>query len=181
VSESDAAPKPRSHQFPPATTDEVVLVRRAQLGSSHAFEELVVRRAADLFRYLAVRLRDEADARDALQETLAAAWQGLPRLRDPERFWPWLVGIALRKAADMTRTREPAGLPLGRTHDQGDHLALEFREALAALSPHLRDVVVLRYALGFSEDEVAEIVGVRVGTVKSRAARARTALKEALR
>ena len=160
--------------------DELELVRRAQLGSAAAFEELVVRRGPDLYRYLAVRLRDERDARDALQETLAAAWQGLPRLREPAKFWPWLIGIALHKAADAARSRVAVSEAAGDVQRE-DASVLEIREAVAALPPRLREVVLLRFVLDLSEQEVAEALGLRLGTVKSRTARARAALARLLR
>src|SRR5919106_165346 len=124
--------------------DEAELVRRAQLGSSAAFDRLVLARGPDVYRYLLVRLRNESDARDALQETMTAAWQGLAGLRHPDRFWPWLVAIAARKAATILRARPPEAdydfdlIP----HD--DESVLELRDAIARLPDHLRDVVVLR-------------------------------------
>src|SRR5262249_1554339 len=84
---------------------EQELLRRAQLGSAAAFERLVLARGPALERFLLARLRNESDARDALQETLVAAWQALPRLRERKRFWPWLVGIAAHKVADLARRR----------------------------------------------------------------------------
>src|SRR5688572_29359497 len=87
---------------------EFELVRRAQLGSSAAFDELVARRGPDLYRYLLVRLRNESDARDALQEAMTDAWRGLPGLRRADRFWPWLVAIAARKAGVVVRGRGAA-------------------------------------------------------------------------
>lgn len=153
-------------------------MRRAQLGSAAAFEALVVSRGPDLNRYLRLELRNDADAHDALQETLTAAWRGLPRLRDAERFWPWLVGIASNKIADVhrRRTNVPAD---GSEATTGDHAPLvEAREALAALAPPFREILLLRYVLGLSEVETAAALGVRVGTVKSRTARARQALGE---
>ena len=161
--------------------DEEELVRRAQLGSAAAFEQLVAARGPQLYRYLAVRLGNESDARDALQETLAAAWQGLPSLRSRSRFWSWLVGIAAHKAADVARGR---ALPTDRqpdAHIAGDDTAVEVREALARLPDHFRQVLLLRYLLHLSEEEVATALGIRVGTVKSRSARARKALEELLR
>jgi RNA polymerase sigma-70 factor (ECF subfamily) len=167
---------------PPAAgeLEEAELVRRAQLGSSAAFERLVLARGPQLYRYLAVRLRDEGDARDALQETLVAAWQGLPTLKAASRFWPWLCGIAAHKAVDAARAGSRTTL-----HDP-DRLApdedelLGFRDAVAALPEHFRQVLLLRHLLGLSEAEVAGVLGTRVGTVKSRAARARKALEELL-
>jgi DNA-directed RNA polymerase specialized sigma24 family protein len=160
--------------------DDADLVRRAQLGSAAAFEELVVRFGPPVYRFLALRLRNDSDARDALQETLSAAWQGLPSLKDPGRFRAWLLGIATHKAADSARGRTaPAGhelAPLGL--DEAG--ILEVREALSALPAHFREVLLLRYLLRLSEHEAAVALGVRVGTVKSRSARARRALLELL-
>jgi len=161
--------------------DEAELVRRAQLGSAAAFDTLVRTRGPDVYRYLVVRLRNESDARDALQETMTAAWQALPGLRQPDRFWPWLVAIAARKGAAISHRRlrgNEQRLEL-LTHD--DESLLEIRDAIARLPEHLRDVLILRYLLRLTEEEAAEVLGVRVGTVKSRSSRARKALMEVLR
>jgi RNA polymerase sigma-70 factor (ECF subfamily) len=160
-------------------TPDAELVRRAQLGSVAAFETLVVRHGARLHRYLRVELRNESDAHDAMQDALTAAWRGLPGLRRADRFWPWLAGIASNKAADVhRRTRPDAGDVEASREDDG--LLLETREALAALPAQFRQVLLLRYLLGLSEEEAAVALGVRVGTVKSRCSRARRALLEEL-
>jgi RNA polymerase sigma-70 factor, ECF subfamily len=159
--------------------DDADLVRRAQHGNTDAFEELVVLHGSEVYRYLAVRLGNDADAKDALQETLAAAWLGLSTLRTPSHFRAWLVGIATHKATDCIRRRlrvvdaEPA-VWLDDAH------ALEIREALRRLPESFREVLLLRYLLQLSEEEAALVLGVRVGTVKSRSARARRALQELL-
>jgi RNA polymerase sigma-70 factor, ECF subfamily len=172
-----AAPERRSAL---AVVDDAELVRRAQLGSAAAFEQLVLRYGTRLHRYLRIELRHESDAHDAFQEALTAAWRGLPALRHADRFWPWLAGIATHKAADVhrRRTRETDVEP-NASHDDGD-LLLEMREALSALPPHYREVLLLRYLLGLTEEEAAAALGVRVGTVKSRSSRARRALLEEL-
>jgi RNA polymerase sigma factor (sigma-70 family) len=161
--------------------DESELVRRAQLGSAAAFEQLVVGHGPRLHRYLAAQLRDDGEALDVLQETLAAAWQGLPALRRADRFRPWLAGIASNKVADSIRRRPPQGDTDPELAGTEDPELLEAREAMASLEPRFREVLLLRYLLGLTEEEAAVALGVRVGTVKSRAARARRALLEALR
>jgi RNA polymerase sigma factor (sigma-70 family) len=161
--------------------DEADLVRRAQLGSASAFDRLVVSRGPDLYRYLLVRLRNESDARDALQETMTAAWQGLRGLRQPDRFWPWLVAIAARKASAIARSRLSAVAYELELLPHEDDDVVELWDAVARLPDHLREVLVLRFRLQLTEKEVAEVLGVRVGTVKSRSARARRALEELLR
>src|SRR5918992_2894421 len=103
---------PSTDEYMPADSrpepDEAELVRRAQLGSVAAFEQLVLGFGPRVHRYLVLRVRDDGAALDALQETLTAAWQGLPGLKDPAKFWPWLLGIAAHKAADAARDRMPA-------------------------------------------------------------------------
>lgn len=163
--------------------ERVDLVRRARGGSEDAFEELVRVFGPRLHRFLAVRLADERDARDALQETLVAAWQGLPRLRDVERFWPWLAGIAANKAADALRRRPSANghrPELAADVVADAHGALAVRQALERLPERWREVLLLRLVLGLSEEETAAALGVRVGTVKSRTARGRGRLLELL-
>jgi DNA-directed RNA polymerase specialized sigma24 family protein len=157
------------------------LVRRAQLGSAAAFEQLAVTFGPGIHRFLSLRLRDEHDVRDALQETLTAAWQGLPRLQEPAKLRAWLLGIAANKAADAVRRRPLGGGHALDLHGREDDSLLEVRQAILALPPHFRDVLLLRYLVQLSEEEAAAALGIRVGTLKSRTARARAALSELLR
>ncbi|HEU0302978.1 MAG TPA: RNA polymerase sigma factor [Gaiellaceae bacterium] len=177
---ANSQPAPGRDAEPLAAADDAELVRRAQLGSAAAFEQLVLHHGPALHRYLRLELRHESDAHDALQETLTAAWRGLPSLRQANRFWPWLVGIASHKAADVHRRRSRDSRP-ETPAEARDDLLLEAREALAALPAHYRQVLLLRYLLGLTEQEAAAALGVRVGTVKSRGSRARRALLEELR
>lgn len=165
---------------PLAAVGDAELVRRAQLGSVAAFEALVVRYGGRLHRYLRAELRHDSDARDAMQEALTAAWRGLPTLRRADRFWPWLAGIAAHKAADVHRRRRQA-TDADAAEAREDDLLLETREALSALPVQHRQVLLLRYLVGLSEEETAVALGVRVGTVKSRCSRARRTLLEELR
>ncbi len=161
--------------------DEAELVRRAQLGSVAAFEQLVLVVGPSVHRYLALRLRNDSEVRDALQETLLAAWQGLPRLQQADKFLPWVLGIATHKAADARRGRVRTSDADVELQGREDESAGEIRQAILTLPASFRDVLLLRYVLQLSEDEVAEALGVRRGTVKSRTSRARKALGERLR
>ena len=77
--------------------------------------------------------------------------------------------------------RPPAGDHAVERHGREDHSLLDLREALLALPPHYRDALLLRYLAELSEEEAAAALGIRVGTLKSRTARARAALSELLR
>ena len=144
------------------------------------FEALVLPYVQRLYRFLVLRLGDERDARDSLPETLLAAWQGLPRLREQDRPWSWLAGIAAHKASDNARKRFRS-VPLSSFEQSyEDDNAADVLAALERLPAVAREVLLLRYLLRLSEVEVAEVLEVRVGTVKSRAARARRRLLEEL-
>lgn len=137
--------------------------------------------SGDVFRFLVARLGTEADARDALQETLLAAWRSRAKLRDPSSFRAWVFGIAANKSRDALRNRSRQGRvsPLGAAEPrEGDAAGL--LDALDELPRRDREVLLLRYLVGLSERETAQALGVRLGTVKSRTARASQRLREIL-
>jgi RNA polymerase sigma-70 factor (ECF subfamily) len=135
---------------------------------------------------------DEADARDATQETFISAWRRIRELRDPDRFDAWLQRIAVN-AARMTlrargrrRIREiPAG-DVAALAVAADRVAPERSDAdvLAAALDRIptdqRTILVLHHLEGHGVAELAEILAVPVGTVKSRLHTARRALEGAL-
>jgi RNA polymerase sigma-70 factor, ECF subfamily len=83
----------------------VEAVRRAQDGDEPSFHAVVEELGPLVYRFLVVRLGHEGDAKDALQETLIAAWRGLADLQRPDRVRSWLMTIAARKAAEAFRAR----------------------------------------------------------------------------
>ena len=133
-----------------------------------------------------------ADAEDAAQTGFVKAWQALPRFRSGAPFKPWLLRIVANEAHNRRRSAGRAdGLALraSAAHFPGDAapspegaaLGRESREALLAAVNRLderdRDVLTCRYFLELSEEETAEVLDVRRGTVKSRTARALTRLR----
>jgi RNA polymerase sigma-70 factor (ECF subfamily) len=165
--------------------DERDLIRRAQRGDRFAFERLVEAHAPRLYA-LAVRLLgSHADADDALQETLIRAWTALPRFRGEAQLSTWLYRIALNAVHDVrTRARPDSELPeVAETRDRFEQaeLGAELQAALAGLSDDYRAAVVLYDVVGASYLEIAELLGVAEGTVKSRIFRGRRELAAALR
>lgn len=164
------------------------LVAKAAAGDAKAFEDLVRQVGRPLYAFLRVRLENESDALDAVQDALLAAWQGLPRLSRTDRFWPWLVGIGLHKAKDRARrqVRLRASEAAFRDAYRNEEAAAEserdiaLRDAINHLPHHLRDVVLLQYMVGLSEAETAAVLRIRLGTVKSRRARAKKRLAHEL-
>jgi RNA polymerase sigma-70 factor (ECF subfamily) len=152
------------------------LVARARTGDLGAFEQLADRHLPDAYR-LAMSMVGPDDARDVAQEAMVAAWRQLPNLRDESRFDSWLRSIVMNRARNLLRTRrrhptvalqaEHVALLLDEPIAQSD-LKLAIDAAFANLSIDVRSVLVLHYLLDLPLRQVAEILGVREGTAKSR-------------
>ncbi len=153
------------------------LVERAMAGDREAFTELAGRSIAQLHAVARLILRDEGRAQDATQEALVAAWRQLSALRDPDRFDAWLrrmlVRACYREAGRDQRHRwtQVRLLPMtGDAPDPAEALADqdELERAFARLTPEQRALVVLHFYVGLPLHETSEILGIPVGTVKSR-------------
>jgi RNA polymerase sigma-70 factor (ECF subfamily) len=169
--------------------DDDELIAAVAAGDDVALRELFSRHAP----WMAARLRavlPAADVEDVLQETFLAVWRGARGFRS-ENAGGWLWGIARRQAALWLRRRGPAELTLPPVLDAGGpdpvESALsraEIARAVEALgpdgSPH-RETWRLMYVEERTVAEVAELMGVPAGTVKSRASHARRLMRAALR
>ncbi len=171
--------------------DQRELVRRAARGDHEAFDALV-RFASNRLYGIAWRiLRDQHLAEDAVQSTLITIWNQLPRLRDPDRFDAWTYRLIVRSS--MTEARRAgrgrgtaALLPDDAEPDRGpdDISAVADRDALERgfrrISPEQRAVLVLQHYAGLSLAEIADVVGIPVGTAGSRLHYAARALRAAI-
>ncbi len=176
-----------------ALADELLAVR-CQLGEPAAFDLLIERWHQPLWRYVRRLSSDDEAAADTLQDVWLRVLRAFPRLRDPSRLRAWLFGIARRTLMDRVRGRyaEPHPLPLdeiplaapddddgGLTADRAGDLGV-MHDELARLPFTERDVLVLFYLQELSLAQLAEVLGVPVGTVKSRLHRARHLLRRHL-
>jgi RNA polymerase sigma-70 factor (ECF subfamily) len=165
--------------------DDRTLVRGARNGDREALEVLL-RRHYDRLHALCFRLTgNEADALDATQEALISVARGLDRFDERSSFSTWAYRVATNAALDELRRRRrrpQLGVPLverAGAASSSDHLVaerLDVDQALRALPPEFRAPVVLRDLCALSYDEIAAVLEIPAGTVRSRIARARTAL-----
>lgn len=168
------------------------LVERAKDGDHDAFRQLVDLEGDRCYAIAVGILRDVERAQDAVQQAFLLAWRDLPGLRDPERFGPWLHRILVNACYEESRryrrwTSRIQALPIDGSAELAEHdstIRIVDRDALerafARLSPEHRAVVVLHHHVGLPLPEIAEIVRVPVGTVKSRLHYATRALRVAL-
>lgn len=165
------------------------LVDRARLGDREAFGALT-QAAGDRCIAIAFRiLRDVTLAEDAAQTAFVAAWRELPDLRDPERFEPWLHRILVRCCYAEAKRRRRSSLGVlavvrDDTYAPDEILTVHDRDQLERgfrrLPPEQRAVLVFHHYLGYSHAEVADHLGIPLGTVKSRLRYATSALRAAL-
>ncbi|MFD5570645.1 RNA polymerase sigma factor [Streptomyces cadmiisoli] len=166
---------------------EGLLVVRCQLGERAAFQELVQIWHAPLWRYVRGMVGSPHLADDLAQDAWVAVVRGLTRLRQPERFAPWLFTIARRTVADHLRQAYQASVTSVQEADavvddphSGVLTTMQVEAGLNGLPPLEREVLILFHLEDLSLATCAEVLGVPPGTVKSRLHRARHMLRSVL-
>jgi len=178
-------------------------VARFKAGEEAAFERLVRRHEREVYRLALRLLRNPDDALEVAQETFLRAYRGLSSFRGEAAFRTWLYGIALNAArtrqaslskslsraqrlegdeddppSPLLSVSDPAPSPENRA--LGGELKEALLAALSRISPEHREILLLREVEGLDYGEVGALLGIPEGTVKSRLARARRAVREAL-
>lgn len=157
---------------------EIWLALRAQAGDREAFDQLLRSVQEPLYRYIYSLVGTRALAEDILQEVFILIYRKLRWLREPELFRPWAYRIATREAfKSLKRERrwsdkiEDESVLIDLPAPSRDELAPELVEQLVAqVSPASRAVIVLHYLHEMPLAEIADVMGVALGTVKSRLA-----------
>ncbi|MGH3450074.1 MAG: RNA polymerase sigma factor [Haloechinothrix sp.] len=168
------------------------IVERMAEGDRTALTELYERYRQSLFAYLRSRTPDRDLAEEIVQDTLLAAWAGAHGFTGQASVQSWLFGIARRRTHDALRRRTLRVVGTAALESMPDPgpdpedaaLAGATREELVAtmgqLAPIHREVLVLVFVHGFSHRELAEVLGIPIGTVKSRLSNAKRALRALL-
>jgi len=154
------------------------LVRRTLAGDTEAYGDLVLRHADFVHGLVYGILGHRDDALETVQAVFVRAFERLPRLRDPERFRPWLGLIATSQAKNRRRARRDVAMgelpdrPSDAAEPLGTLLEAEerrrVRTALARIPEKNRIVLLLRYQGGLGYEEIAGQLGLAVTTVRSR-------------
>jgi RNA polymerase sigma-70 factor, ECF subfamily len=180
--------------------DDAVVLRRVLAGDEDSFAVLVRRYEAKLRVYVAQIVGNDEEARDLVQETFIRVWNNLTGYDARFRFSTWLFRIARNLSIDSLRRRRPV-VPLEQgVNGEGDVVTLdpadlrrgplgdlanrELARALAReinrLAPAYRELVILRHFAGLAYNEIAELKGMPLGTVKNKLFRAHSVLRETL-
>jgi RNA polymerase sigma-70 factor (ECF subfamily) len=185
---------------------ETQFIERLKQGEASAFEILIAERSGEVYGLLYRLTENSEDARDLTQETFLRAFQSIGSFRGESDLRTWIYRIAInqarnrwrwwkRRRRDSTVSLDSAGVhgnqPLVDTlraererSPEQETLSHErervLRRALQSLSLSYRETVILRDIEGFTYEEIAETLGINVGTVKSRLARGRQELRQRL-
>ncbi|MBC7699634.1 RNA polymerase sigma factor RpoE [Aquabacterium sp.] len=192
----------------PIVDVDALLVERVQRGDQRAFEMLVVKYQRRIQRLIARMVRDVDLVEDIAQETFIRAYRALPNFRGESAFYTWLYRIAVNTAKkaliglrrdplvtessragagdddDSDTSRVENELTTGETPESlmaSRQIANTVNAAIEALSEDLRQAITLREIEGLSYEEIAQVMGCPIGTVRSRIFRARDAIAQRLR
>jgi RNA polymerase sigma-70 factor, ECF subfamily len=180
----------------PLEQDDVKLVTASKNGDQDAFSLLVQRYQRRVFNLVLRMLQDYEEASETTQEAFLAAWQGMPSFRGEARFSTWLYRIAyncalkqleLRKRERTLQQALQAEQILESTGDEQKNAHLEaldsqelVQEQLSQLPAKYRIVLILRHLQDMTYEEMAEVLTMPIGTIKTHLFRARNLLKERL-
>jgi RNA polymerase sigma-70 factor, ECF subfamily len=178
------------------------LVDRVFKGDKHAFDLLVLRYQHRILGLIGRFIRDPAEVEDVAQEAFIKAYRALPKFRGDSAFYTWLYRIAINTAKNhmVARGRRPPATDIDvedaefmehntaltdigspEANQERDDLQRVINEAIEDLPEDLRTAFTLREFSGLSYEEITEIMGCPVGTVRSRIFRAREALDKKIR
>lgn len=166
------------------------LVLSAQGGNAEALDQLLRIWYPKLLRYASHQVQNSEAAKDVVQEALMTVAKRIAKLDDPAAFPKWTYQILQRRGVDYlrkeirSRRNSAAGGSLNGEIDDKSTINLDsqimLNKALADLSPDRYQIVHLRYLIGLDLKEIAAVIGIPTGTVKSRLHSARTQLRALL-
>ena len=142
----------------------------------------------DMYRYAAWLCRDKAIAEDVVQESMLRAWKSLDALRDDSAAKPWLLTIVRRENARYFERKRLETVDIDNLSasqaallaESPDEELNDLRAAIYELNDDYREPLVLQVLMGYSTNEIAEMMGLKQGAVLTRLHRARAKLKDAM-
>jgi RNA polymerase sigma-70 factor, ECF subfamily len=160
-------------------------IRRAVEGHKDSFCNLIKHFEQSLYKVAKSMLQSDDDCADAIQEAILKAYKGIGNLKEVKYFKTWLTRILINECYNIQRTKAKI-IPIDEVGEVAWEKSeinkidedIEMDEILSCLENDLKSVVVLYYFEGFSIKEIASLLDLPEGTVKSRLSRARSKLKD---
>lgn len=170
------------------------LLKKSQKGDNESFEKLMNCYMKIIYNYIILHIPNSEDAKDILQETMLAVWQGIENFNGQSVFKTWILGITRRKIADFyrrlykTKEREFEDID---DYDEYEYLSddnavnnilseIDVKNAVDTLKPQEKELIFLIFTAQLSYNEVEAITKIPLGTIKSRMASIKSKLKKQL-
>ncbi|CAH8773168.1 sigma-70 family RNA polymerase sigma factor [Paenibacillus dendritiformis] len=154
-------------------------ILKAQAGDSEAFIHLMQEMELPLYRMALLMVKQEADCADAIQETMLKAYKSIHSLREPEFFKTWLYRILINECNKILKKRSQAvtieECPYPSANSM-EYDKIDLHEAVDRLDENLRVVIVLHYFHDLPIHQIADVLDISAGAVKTRLHRARKTL-----
>lgn len=165
---------------------DLELIQKVRSGNKEAFTQFVRVYTPYVYRTAFAYLHDTGEAEDVTQDVFIKVYRSISELNEVQAFPAWFKRIISNTSLDRLRKRSPTPVPdeelAQNTFDSGNSMeqGLAVREALKRLNPEYREVLILREWQGYDYQEIAELLTIPLGTVKSRIHSARMQLRKLL-
>ena len=178
--------------------NEEKLISRAAKGDASAFNELLGLHEKKMYAVCLRMCANQEDAQDCLQEAMLRIYRSISGFKGQSSFSTWIYRVAMNTCLDELRKKKnkqaasldsllDTGWSPSDDYDTPEHHAIEgerkkaIRTVISELPDDMRSAIVLRDIEGFSYEEISEMLGINVGTIKSRISRGREKLREKIR
>lgn len=161
------------------------LVEEAIAGNKDAFSELIEMFKLDLYKIAKVRLKNEDDVLDVIQETIISSYKSINTLKNPENFKKWIIKILINKCNNIYLQKSNNIIPFEEISEnvskvENEYNNLEIEEVLKYLTEEEKIIITLYYLEDYKSKEIAWLLDMNENTVKTKIVRAKVKLKNKL-
>lgn len=162
------------------------LVEKAMNGNKEAFSEIIESLKMDLYKIAKVRLKNEDDILDAIQETIVSSYKSIKNLNKPENFKKWIIKILINKCNNICLQKKNNYISFedvseNLIQEENDYNNLEMEDVLNYLTDEEKIIITLYYLEDYKSKEIAWLLDMNENTVKTKISRAKLKLKNKLK
>lgn len=163
------------------------IVEKAMNGDKDSFSKLINYLKMDLYKIAKVRLKNEDDILDAIQETIISSYKSIKKLNNPDNFKKWIIKILINKCNNIYLEKNNKNISLEEFtniyeyEDENDFSNIEMEDILKYLNDEEKMIITLYYLEDYKSKEIAWLLDMNENTVKTKISRAKNKLKTKLK
>lgn len=164
--------------------NENEIVKKAKNGDKNAFCQLYMAYNDKLYRYAFYKLGNPDDAKDAVSECIAQAYESIKSLKNNDAFSSWIFKIMYRSCCKIIKSQAQAkqndDIESSNASYEMDIESVDLKSALSRLSQEEQDIILLSIVAGYTSKEISKLIGIKPATIRSKQARALEKMKSFL-